>query len=96
MVIEPGSVSTASIRDKFDNAVAQQDRWDASDNRYLVKVLVRRDFLKSMTGAKKMKIAFSPLGKEPQIATFDMGDFSELIQNEKGCNFMKKAWALNF
>jgi hypothetical protein len=96
LFIEPGPVTSPNIRYKFDNATTGQDRWSESDNRYLMKALVEKDFLKRMVGAKNLKIEFTPLGKEPQIASFDMGNFKELIQNEKGCNFMKKAWALNF
>ena len=96
LFIEPGPVTSPNIRYKFDNAATGQDKWSESDNRYLMKALVEKDFLKRMVGAKNLKIEFAPLGKEPQIASFDMGNFKELIQNEKGCNFMKKAWALNF
>jgi hypothetical protein len=46
--------------------------------------------------AKTFKIEFTPVGQEAQIASFDMGNFKDLIQREKGCDFRKKAFPLDF
>ncbi|HZU33908.1 MAG TPA: hypothetical protein VFB79_22535 [Candidatus Angelobacter sp.] len=85
-------MAASGVRYKFDTATAVRDTWSAGDQ-LLVKSLLDRDFLKHMVGARNMKIEFTPLGKEPQIASFDMGNFKQLVENEKGCNFVKKAWA---
>lgn len=96
LFIVPGAVAVPNIRYKFDNGAATEDRWGVSDNKYLMEALVERGFLKRMVDAKTFKIEFTPLGRDPQIATFDMGNFKQLIQNETGCNFMKKAWYRGF
>jgi hypothetical protein len=91
-------VSTENIRYKFDDSATVETKWDRLDvaGTYLGNALVYRDFLKKMLQAKAFKLEFSPVGQAPQIASFDMGNLKELIQHEKGCDFVKKAWALPF
>ncbi|HEY3771326.1 MAG TPA: hypothetical protein VGN44_21815 [Candidatus Angelobacter sp.] len=68
------------------------DKWITGDDKYLSTSLVSRGFLRQLMRAKIFKLEFTPAGQQPQIASFELGNIKELIQREKDCNFMKKAF----
>jgi hypothetical protein len=97
LYIKPGPVSVPTIRYKFDDSATSTDKWvPGNDENFLATSVVTRGFLKQMMKAKTFKIEFTPVGQEAQIASFDMGNFKDLIQREKGCDFRKKAFPLDF
>jgi hypothetical protein len=88
LMLEPGS-NAQGLRYKFDESAPVQDNW-GNDGRFLT-TLILSDRLNQIMRAKTLKIEFSPPGSIKQIATFDLGNVRELIQQEKACNFRKKA-----
>ena len=97
LYIKPGPVSIPNIRYKFDDSATSTAKWvPGNDENFLGTLVVTRGFLRQMMKAKTFKLEFTPLGQEAQIASFEMGNFKDLIQREKGCDFRKKAFPLDF
>lgn len=87
--VDSGPVSSKGIRYKFDDEAPYAIGWYVLDN--AVGESASRKFLNQMMKAKTFKFEFTPVGQAPQVASFDLGNIRELIQNEKVCDFQKKA-----
>jgi len=88
LLLEPGSY-TPGLRYKFDESAPERDNW-GSDGRFL-STLIESDRLNRLMRTKTLKIEFTPPASMTQIATFDLRNLKELVQQEKACNFRKKA-----
>lgn len=88
LMLEPGS-NLQGLRYRFDESAPVQDNW-GNDGRFL-STLILSDELNQIMRAKTLKIEFSPPGSVKQIAIFDLRNVKELVQQEKDCNFRKKA-----
>jgi hypothetical protein len=87
--VESGPVSSKGVRYKFDDEAPYAVGWYVLDN--AVGESASKKFLSQMMKAKTFKFEFTPVGQGPQVASFDLGNIRELIQNEKVCDFQKKA-----
>lgn len=86
VVLEPGAPSEL-VRYKFDASATEAVRWFG--NSQMVLSSVDSDMLRQWMRAKTFKIEFTPGSAAKQIATFDLRNLKELIQNEKACNFLR-------
>jgi hypothetical protein len=87
--VDSGPVSSKGIRYKFDDEAPYAIGWYVLNN--AVGESTSKSFLDQMMKAKTFKFEFTPVGQAPQVASFDLGNLRELIQNEKVCDFQKKA-----
>ena len=85
-----GEVSTKGIRYKFDDSAPYAVEWYVL-NGAVANPSTSKKFLKQLLQAKTFKFEFTPVGRGPQVASFDLGNVGELIRNEKVCDFQKKA-----
>jgi hypothetical protein len=88
VLLEPGS-PTGLVRYKFDESVTEAVSWYGDS--HLLLSGIDSDELRLWMRAKTFKIEFTPGSAVKQIVTFDLRNLKELIQNEKACNFLRKA-----
>lgn len=87
--VESGPVSSKGVRYKFDDEAPYAIGWYVLND--AVGESASKKFLSQMMKAKTFKFEFTPVGQAPQVASFELGNIRELIQNEKVCDFQKKA-----
>ena len=88
VVLQPGAPNEL-VRYKFDASATEAVRWFG--NRQMMLSSVDSAMLGQWMRAKTFKIEFTPDSATTQIAIFDLRNLKELIQQEKVCNFRKKA-----
>jgi hypothetical protein len=81
--VQAGSLMTGAVRIKFDDAQPLKEQWVTS--KQATAPQPSRRLLNSLIGAKIFKIEVTPRGESPQVATFNLANLNELVNQEKRC-----------
>ncbi len=77
--VESGDLDGHSVRVRFDDAPAQQQRWSESTDKEALFAASAVQMARSLAKSKTFRVEFTPFNASPAVATFDVTGFDQHI-----------------
>jgi len=77
--VESGDLDGHTVRVRFDDMPAQQQRWSESTDKEALFATSAVQMARNLAKANLLRVEFTPFNASPAIATFDVGGFDQHI-----------------